>query len=234
MTAETFLNGRVFLHCGDSRAVLKTLADNSIDSIVTDPPYALVSIVKRFGGANAAACKIPEGGSGAYARASAGFMGQAWDTGETAFAVDFWAECLRVLKPGGHLVASSGTRTYHRLEAAPAVREMVRAGEVSATTAVNVTRKHGADAEATLIKAKGHATGAGKTRVTAAHVAAATGEFQATAANAKIMIGALHQIVDDGDDFSSLLAEETLRSVGALKPGVASRQHVATAEAAAE
>jgi ParB family chromosome partitioning protein len=120
------------------------------------------------------------------------------------------------------------------LEAAPAVREMVRTGEVSATTAVNVTRKHGADAEATLIKAKGHATGAGKKRVTAAHVAAATGEFQANAANAKTLVSALHQIVDDGDDFSSLLAEETLRSVGALKPGAAARQHIATTEAAAE
>jgi site-specific DNA-methyltransferase (adenine-specific) len=35
--------------------------------------------------------------------------------GETAFAVDFWAECLRVLKPGGHVVAFSGTRTVHRM-----------------------------------------------------------------------------------------------------------------------
>jgi site-specific DNA-methyltransferase (adenine-specific) len=44
----------------------------------------------------AAAVKVPEGGSGAYARASSGFMGKQWDTGETAFAVEFWAECLRV------------------------------------------------------------------------------------------------------------------------------------------
>ncbi len=118
MTTETFLNGRITLRCGDSRDVLKTLADNSIDSIVCDPPYALVSIVKRFGAGNAAAVKVPEGGSGAYARASAGFMGKAWDTGETAFAVEFWAECLRVLKPGGHVVAFSGTRTYHRMACA--------------------------------------------------------------------------------------------------------------------
>jgi DNA modification methylase len=118
MTAETFLNGRVTLHAGDSRDVLKTLADSSIDSIVTDPPYALVSIVKRFGKAGSAAVKVPEDGSGAYARASAGFMGKQWDTGETAFAVEFWAECLRVLKPGGHVVAFSGTRTYHRMACA--------------------------------------------------------------------------------------------------------------------
>lgn len=113
--SEAFLNGRVVLHAGDSRDVLKTLSDCSIDSIVTDPPYALVSIVKRFGAAGAAAVKVPEGGSGAYARASSGFMGKQWDTGETAFAVEFWAECLRVLKPGGHVVAFSGTRTYHRM-----------------------------------------------------------------------------------------------------------------------
>lgn len=114
MSAETFLNGKVTMHAGDSRDVLKTLADNSIDSIVTDPPYALVSIVKRFG-SGGAPVKVPEGGSGAYARASAGFMGKTWDTGETAFDPEFWAECLRVLKPGGHLVASAGTRTVHRM-----------------------------------------------------------------------------------------------------------------------
>ncbi len=116
--SETFLNGRIALHAGDSRDVLKTIADASIDSIVTDPPYALVSIVKRFGAGNAAAVKVPEGGSGAYARASSGFMGKTWDTGETAFAIEFWAECLRVLKPGGHVVAFSGTRTYHRMACA--------------------------------------------------------------------------------------------------------------------
>ena len=103
------------MHYGDSRDVLKTIADASIDSVVTDPPYALVSIVKRFGGPAAAPAKEA---SGAYARASAGFMGQQWDTGETAFAIDFWAEVLRVLKPGGHVVAFSGTRTYHRLAVA--------------------------------------------------------------------------------------------------------------------
>ena len=118
MTAETFLDGRVTLHGGDNREILREIPDCSIDSIVTDPPYALVSIVKRFGKSGCAAVKVPEGGSGAYARASAGFMGKAWDTGETAFAVEFWAECLRVLKPGGHVVAFSGTRTYHRMACA--------------------------------------------------------------------------------------------------------------------
>lgn len=106
--------GGATLYHGDCRDVLRTLADNSIDSIVTDPPYALVSIVKRFGGANAAPAKDGD----VYARSSAGFMGKQWDTGETAFAVEFWQECLRVLKPGGHVLAFSGSRTYHRLAVA--------------------------------------------------------------------------------------------------------------------
>lgn len=114
---KTYLDGRVTLHGGDNRDVLRTFPDASIDSIVTDPPYALVSIVKRFGKAGAAAAK-PEGMGGAYNRLGGGFMGKAWDTGEVAFAVEFWAECLRVLKPGGHVVAFSGTRTYHRMAVA--------------------------------------------------------------------------------------------------------------------
>lgn len=107
----------VNIHHGDSREVIKGLADKSVDSVVCDPPYALVSIVKRFGGKNAAGVKS-EGASGVYKRASAGFMGQTWDTGETAFDPEFWAEVLRVLKPGGHLIAASGTRTYQHLATA--------------------------------------------------------------------------------------------------------------------
>lgn len=111
---ESFLDGKVELRCGDNREVLASLADCSIDSIVTDPPYALVSIVKRFGKPGSAPAK----GNEAYQRASAGFMGKQWDTGEVAFDPAFWAECLRVLKPGGHLVAFSGTRSYHRMAVA--------------------------------------------------------------------------------------------------------------------
>jgi site-specific DNA-methyltransferase (adenine-specific) len=106
------------LRAGDCRDTLDLLPSNSIDSVVTDPPYALVSITKRFGAENAAPVVVPEGGSGAYARASRGFMGKTWDTGEAAFAVTFWREVYRVLKPGGHIVAFSGTRTYHRLACA--------------------------------------------------------------------------------------------------------------------
>lgn len=113
MTSETFLNDRVTLHPGDCLDVLARLEDASIDSVVTDPPYHLTSIVKRFGGKNAAPAKA--GKTGAYKRASAGFMGKQWDGGDIAFRVELWAQVLRVLKPGGHILAFSGTRTYHRM-----------------------------------------------------------------------------------------------------------------------
>ena len=121
--SETFLDGRVTLWGGDNRDVLRGFEDNSFDSIVTDPPYVLVSIVKRFGKTSEGdATKTSERARGrvdGYARLTAGgFMGQKWDTGETVHAVEFWQECLRVLKPGGHVVAFAGTRTYHRMACA--------------------------------------------------------------------------------------------------------------------
>jgi len=78
----------------DCREVLRNLADDSVDSVVTDPPYDLTS-----------------GGTG-------GFMGQKWDGTGVAFDPATWKECLRVLKPGGHLVSFGGTRTYHRMACA--------------------------------------------------------------------------------------------------------------------
>lgn len=101
---------------GDCMARLKDLPDNSVDSVVTDPPYHLQSIVKRFGGENAAPAQSKQ--TGVYARSSKGFMGQTWDGGDVAFRPETWAEVLRVLKPGGHLLAFSGTRTYHRMAVA--------------------------------------------------------------------------------------------------------------------
>lgn len=109
--ALAFLEGRVMLHPGDCREVLRGIPDASIDSVVTDPPYALVSIGKRFGKPGSAPTKDGD----VYSRASAGFMGQGWDTGETAFSVEFWAEVMRVLKPGGHLVGFGGTRAHHQM-----------------------------------------------------------------------------------------------------------------------
>jgi len=73
---------------GDCREVIKTLADSSVDSVVCDPPYEL------------------------------GFMGKGWDRSGIAYDVSVWSECLRVLKPGGHLLAFGGSRTYHRLACA--------------------------------------------------------------------------------------------------------------------
>ena len=73
------------LHQGDCIEVMHGMADNSIDSIVTDPPYEL------------------------------GFMGKSWDNTGIANSVTMWVEALRVLKPGGHLLAFSGSRTYHRM-----------------------------------------------------------------------------------------------------------------------
>lgn len=101
---------------GDCRDVIKTLADCSIDACVTDPPYSLQTINKRF-------AKVGRNDKtwsrfGPHQRTARGFMNQKWDTGETAFAPDFWVEVLRVLKPGAHLVAFGGTRTYHRLACA--------------------------------------------------------------------------------------------------------------------
>lgn len=101
---------------GDMRERLAELPDASVDSCVCDPPYHLTSIVKRFGATNAAPAKV--GKTGAYERASRGFMGQTWDGGDVAFVPETWAEVLRVLKPGAHLVAFSGTRTYHRMACA--------------------------------------------------------------------------------------------------------------------
>jgi site-specific DNA-methyltransferase (adenine-specific) len=84
------------LRLGDCIDILKTLPDNSVDSIVTDPPYHLTSTKGD----------------------KKGFMGKDWDGGDIAFRTDVWEECLRVLKPGGHLLSFGGSRTYHRMAVA--------------------------------------------------------------------------------------------------------------------
>lgn len=104
------------LFLGKSEDILDTLPDSFVDSIVTDPPYHLTSVVKRFGKKGSAPAK--HGTDGAFMRASRGFMGQEWDGGDIAFQPSFWERCLRVLKPGGHLLAFSGSRTYHRMACA--------------------------------------------------------------------------------------------------------------------
>jgi hypothetical protein len=80
--------GDVTVHHGNCLDILPTLPDCSVDSVVTDPPYEL------------------------------GFMGKDWDNSGIAYRVNLWSEVLRVLKPGGHLLAFGGTRTYHRMAVA--------------------------------------------------------------------------------------------------------------------
>lgn len=76
------------VYLGDCIATMRSWPDAFIDAVVTDPPYEL------------------------------GFMGKAWDSTGIAYSVELWREVLRVLKPGGHLLAFSGTRTYHRMAVA--------------------------------------------------------------------------------------------------------------------
>ena len=104
------------LYNEDCREAIKRIPDNSIDSCVTDPPYALVSTLKRFANSPRTEASMPT--SGPHARASRGFMGQTWDTGETAFSAEFWAEVYRVLKPGALVAAFGASRGYHRMACA--------------------------------------------------------------------------------------------------------------------
>ena len=76
------------LHHGKMQDVLQEFEDNSIDSIVCDPPYEL------------------------------NFMGKGWDNSGVAFQKETWQHCYRVLKAGGYLLAFGGTRTFHRIACA--------------------------------------------------------------------------------------------------------------------
>lgn len=88
---------------GDCRQLMFTLGENFVDSIVTDPPYELTSA--RPGGRSEAT----------RGKVMGGFMGMQWDGTGVAFDPETWLQALRVLKPGGYLLAFSGTRTYHRM-----------------------------------------------------------------------------------------------------------------------
>ena len=78
----------ITIYCGDGREVLPTMPENSIDTVITDPPYEL------------------------------GFMGKRWDSSGVAFNPETWSAVLRVCKPGAILLAFGGTRTFHRLTCA--------------------------------------------------------------------------------------------------------------------
>lgn len=108
---------RIILHPGDNRISLAAMGENSVDSVVCDPPYGLVSVAKRFGKEGSAPARV-EKNDGSFNRLSAGFMGKAWDGSGIEVDPEFWALVLRVLKPGGYIVAFSASRTYHRMAVA--------------------------------------------------------------------------------------------------------------------
>lgn len=91
---------------GDCRTLMADMEGCSVDSIVTDPPYELTSA--RPGGRSPAT----------QGKVMKGFMGMEWDGSGVAFDPETWAAALRVLKPGGWLVAFGGSRTYHRMACA--------------------------------------------------------------------------------------------------------------------
>ena len=109
-------NNRVQLYNADCLDVMQHMIKRGtqVDSIVCDPPYALQSIVKRFGGDHA---KPTKQGDGAFTRLQRGFLNMKWDT-DIAFKANTWELARQVLKPGGYLIAFSATRNYHRLATA--------------------------------------------------------------------------------------------------------------------
>lgn len=116
LKGESFLDGRVGLHCGDSLKVLPKLAENTFDSCVCDPPYHLQSIVKRF--AKTGRTDKTRTTSGPHQRTANGFMNKIWDGGDVAFKVATWKKVFRVLKPGAYIVAFSSSRTFGRMSVA--------------------------------------------------------------------------------------------------------------------
>jgi site-specific DNA-methyltransferase (adenine-specific) len=110
---------------GDCIEEMQKLIDQGVqvDAVVTDPPYHLQSIVDRFGKTSLSddtktSERARARGDG-YARMSAGgFMGQEWDGGDVAFRAETWRLAWELLKPGGHLLAFSASRNYHRMAVA--------------------------------------------------------------------------------------------------------------------
>ena len=102
---------------GDCIEQMQKLKDEGkqIDSVVTDPPYHLTSIVERYGKDGSAPAKDKDG---LYQRQARGFMGKEWDGGDIAFRTDTWKLAYDLLKPGGYLLAFSASRNYHRMAVA--------------------------------------------------------------------------------------------------------------------
>lgn len=100
----------IVIYHGDCHEVLPQLAPGSVDTLITDPPYHLVSQDKRDHRRASPSIK--------QRTKIGGFMNQAWDGGSIAFDPATWAAALRVAKPGAMLLAFGGTRTWHRLACA--------------------------------------------------------------------------------------------------------------------
>ena len=117
---------RVFL--GDCVEVMKSLPENSVDSIVTDPPYGLEFMGKdwdapwkKSGSFNGNIEETAEsaGGVSKFANHRVRYQkGLEPMLGFQLWATEWATECLRVLKPGGHILAFGGSRTWHRLAVA--------------------------------------------------------------------------------------------------------------------
>jgi len=103
---EKVVIGNATLYLGDCLEVLRTLPDNSVDSVVTDPPYGL----SDHKPADVVACLAAWLAGEEYRPKKKGFMGRAWDSWVPGPEV--WREVFRVLKPGGHVVAFAGSRTH--------------------------------------------------------------------------------------------------------------------------
>jgi len=113
------------LYNADCLNILQKLIDDGVqvDSVVTDPPYHLQSIVDRFGKTSVdddtyTSEKVRNGADGYSRLIRTGFMGQEWDGGDIAFRKETWELALKLMKPGGHLLAFSASRNYHRMAVA--------------------------------------------------------------------------------------------------------------------
>jgi len=121
MSEPYYQDEHVTLWHGDCLDVLADLPTASVDAVITDPPYNLTT--KKKGGTGAASVNLNTP-AGRARITTGGFMGRGWDdydhfNGGFQGWCHAWAtECLRVLKPGGHLLAFGGTRTWHRLACA--------------------------------------------------------------------------------------------------------------------
>lgn len=102
------------LHHAECVERMRAMSPDTVDAIVTDPPYHLTSIKARYGTNETRARNRSDG----LARLASGFMGKTWDGGDVAFRVETWQAAWRVLKPGGYLMAFASSRGYHRMAVA--------------------------------------------------------------------------------------------------------------------